>query len=250
MLPLGRPVRWREYELTSHELPGHTVYATATELVVDGHRVVVTGDQQDGGWVAGERGEALNFQYRNGFHPDDYVRGAELYQRLAPELMISGHWLPRWVDRDYLDMLLTDGRRLAELHRSLLPTDIVDLGRFGLGTRITPYRSTVPAGAPVELTVLARNPLPVSGPAVDRPAPEVDLETVDLALVVPSGWKVDDACRRVRIAPGRDLPVRFTVHPPAGTAVVRARVGIDLTAGSVRFGQVAEALVDVVESER
>ena len=244
VLPLGRPVRWREYELTTYELPGHTVYAVATEVVVDGRRVVVTGDQQDGGWAEGERGEVLNFQYRNGFHPDDYVRGAELYQRLAPDVMISGHWAPRWVDQAYLDMLVVEGRRLADLHRAVLPTDAVDLGRFGVGTRIMPYRSSVQAGSPVELTVLARNPLPAKGRATSADN-AADRDRVDLALVVPSGWKSDESLRTLRIAPGQEERVRFVVHPPADATAVRARVGVDLTAGSVRFGQVAEALVDV-----
>ena len=45
-LPLGRPVAWREYELTAHALPGHTLYAAAIEVEVDGRRMLATGDQQ------------------------------------------------------------------------------------------------------------------------------------------------------------------------------------------------------------
>ena len=79
-LSFSRPFRWHEYEIAVHELPGHTLYAAAIEFEVDGRRVVATGDQQDGRWVAGERPEFLNYQYRNGFQFDDFVRSAELYR--------------------------------------------------------------------------------------------------------------------------------------------------------------------------
>ena len=46
VLPLGSTVRWREYEIVTHELPGHTLYAAAFEFEVDGVRVLATGDQQ------------------------------------------------------------------------------------------------------------------------------------------------------------------------------------------------------------
>ena len=92
-------VRWREYELSIHDLPGHTLYASAIAFKADGRRVLATGDQQDGGWRPGEQAEIPNFQYANGFEPDDYARSAALYQRLEPELMISGHWAPRVVTR-------------------------------------------------------------------------------------------------------------------------------------------------------
>lgn len=242
VLPLGRPLRWREYELTVYELPGHTLYAVAIEVVVDGVRVVVTGDQQDGGWVQGERGEVLNYQYRNGFHYDDYIRSAELYRKLRPDLMISGHWAPRWVDEAYLDRLLADGQRLAELHRALLPLDEVDLGRFGIGTRIVPYRSHVPAGSSAEVTVLVRNPL--SG-SFRNGAAAIEPDTVVLDLVVPAGWGTPQRRQVVRLAPGQEARVPFVVCPPAGTRADRARIAVDLTVGQVRFGQVAEALVDV-----
>jgi hypothetical protein len=39
--------------------------------------------------------------------------------------------------------------------------------------------------------------------------------------------------------------VTFEVRPPRGTVARRARVAADLTVGMMRFGQQAEALVDV-----
>jgi hypothetical protein len=230
-LAFGQPVRWHEHEITVHHLPGHTLYAAAIEFDVDGRKVVATGDQQDGRWVAGERPEFLKYEYRNGFRFDDFVESAELYRRLRPDLLISGHWLPRPVTDEYLDHLLEAGRELARLHRELLPLDQVDFGAGGFGARIEPYRSEVAPGAVIDAEVVVRNPFPVADEAC-------------VAIVVPASWTAEPALLRIGLAAGGEARASFRVV--AGTEPVRrARIAADLTVGSVRFGQQAEALITV-----
>ncbi len=230
-LAFGRPIRWHEYELTVHELPGHTLFAAAIELEVDGLKVLATGDQQDGQWVAGERPEFLNYQYRNGFRFDDFTRSAQLYRRLAPDLMISGHWLPRPVTDDYLDALHVAGTELARVPRDLLPLETADFGAGGFGALIEPYRSVVGPGTEVLLEVVARNPFRRAADTCVR-------------LALPDGWSAEPAERVVRLRSHgeRRLSVRVRTGPDP---VRRARIGADLTVGDVRFGQQAEALVTV-----
>jgi glyoxylase-like metal-dependent hydrolase (beta-lactamase superfamily II) len=226
-LPLEEPFAWHEYEFTAYPLPGHTLYAAAIAFEVDGRRVLATGDQQ-----ANEPdGPILNYQYRNRFRYDDYVRSAELYRELRPDLILSGHWAIREVDDAWLDTLLADGRRLAGLHRELLPVDEVDLGAEGFLARIEPYRSTVRNGETVRLDVAVRNPF-------DRP------ETVRVRLVVPDGWAAVADADEVDVDERGEAVVAFTVTP-AASPVLRARVAADVTVGDVPFGQQAEALVTV-----
>ena len=226
VLPLGEPVAWHEYELTAHPLPGHTLYAAAIQFEVDGRRVLATGDQQGGG----DERDLLNYQYRNRFRIDDYVASAELYARLRPDLLLTGHWRPREVTDAYLEQLLADGRTLAELHRELLPLDEVDFGAEGFGARIVPYRSSAAGGGTLELTVEVLNPF---GRA----------ETARVRLVLPAGWHGEPA----------EAEVALEAHA-RGTAAFRLRVGAepgrvpiaaDLTVGETAFGQQAEALVTV-----
>jgi glyoxylase-like metal-dependent hydrolase (beta-lactamase superfamily II) len=227
-----RPVRWREYELTMYPLPGHTRYAAAIGFEVDGVRVLATGDQQDTGWSPGERTEILNLQYKNRFRIDDFEASARLYQRLRPQLMISGHWAPRAVDAGYLDMLLEKGQDLARMHRELLPLSDVDFGAEGFGARIDPYQSITTAGQPVTMRVEVTNPFG-------------SVEQVTVEMSVPGGWKCNPPSCRVEV-PGRATgSVTFEVMPPDYGTWQRARVAADLTVGSRRFGQHAEALVDV-----
>ncbi|MEA2518744.1 MAG: hypothetical protein QOF49_824 [Chloroflexota bacterium] len=230
-LTFGETVRWHEYEIRIHPLPGHTLFAAAIEFEVDGRRIVATGDQQDGRWVAGERPEFLNYQYRNGFRFDDFVDSAALYRRLAPDLLISGHWLPRPATAEYLDQLATAGADLARLHRELLPLDTVDFGAGGFGARMEPYRSEVTAGATVDVEVIIRNPFGHDDEAT-------------VALVVPAGWSAEPAVRRLAVEPRSEARIGFRVVV-GSQPVRRARIAADLTVGNVRFGQQAEALVSV-----
>ena len=154
VLTLGEPLRWHEYELLLHPLPGHTLYAVAIEVEVDGKRILATGDQQSGG-----ESPILNYQYRNRFRIDDFAASAELYRRVRPDVIVSGHWHPQEVTDELLERLTSDGPRLAELHRDLLPLDDVDFGAGGFGLRIEPYRSSLHRSEALELDVVVRNPL-------------------------------------------------------------------------------------------
>jgi glyoxylase-like metal-dependent hydrolase (beta-lactamase superfamily II) len=222
-LPLGVPVVWQEYELTIHPLPGHTLYAAAIEFEVDGRRILATGDQQ----TDGER-PILNYQYRNRFAIDDYVQSAELYRSLRPDVLISGHWPPLEMTDELLDRLAADGARLAELHRELLADEA--FGPEGFGARIEPYRSTVEPGSTLRLDVTVRNPF-------DRP------EAATVSLVVPEGWTAPEPAEVELEARGEGV-VSFELQAPAAP-VERARLAADLTVGEARFGQQAEALVNV-----
>lgn len=231
VLDTGRPVRWHEYELTVYPLPGHTLYAVAIAFEVDGQRVVATGDQQTTTWQPGERAEILNLQYKNRFRIDDFTKSAELYRKLRPELMISGHWAPRRVDDAYLDLLAEKGAELARLHRELLPLSGVDFEAEGVGAWLRPYQVTTAPGRPFTVEVEARNPF-------------ADADEVTVTLVVPAGWRAEPALASAEV-PGRAHQAFEFVVTPGERPCRRARLGADLTVGATRFGQHAEALVDV-----
>ena len=231
VLPLGEVVRWREYEIRVHPLPGHTRYAAAYEFVVDGVTVIATGDQQEGMGVPGARNEVLNYQYRNLFGIEDYRASARLIRSVAPGLLISGHWPVRWVDDDYLRMIEDGGEEVVRLHRELLPLDELDLGADGVLARITPYHSRCAAGSTARFRVEVRNPAPIPQRAV-------------LRCVTPVGWRTSPRVTELSLPAGghAEVEMEAVVHGPVRR---RLRLAVDVTIGELRLGQHAEALVDV-----
>ena len=227
VLGIGETVRWQEYELTAHALPGHTLYAAAIAFEADGRRVLAMGDQHT---TAGEK-TILNYQYRNRYRVGDFVRTVELYRSLRPDLLISGHWPPQEVTGEWLDRLEADAVRVEDLHRELLPDD-VDFGAEGFGARIEPYRSAVAAGEPLAFDVTVRNPF-------DRP------ERAAVRLVVPAGWP-EPTAQEVELDALAEETIRFQIATTGVAAVRRARLAADLTVGETPFGQQAEALVDLL----
>ena len=230
VLPLGEPFTWNEYTITPHELPGHTRYAVAYEITIDDVTVLFTGDQQEGLGGPGDRRDIMNYQYRNLFALGDYARSAALYQRIGPGLIATGHWQPRWVEEGYLDYLAVEGEFVDDIHHRLLPLDQFDLPADSILARIAPYRSFVAAGATAEFVVTVRNPLPERADAT-------------VSLVVPDGW-LASSDQSIDLAPGATGDATFSVT--VGTsATSRARIAADVSIGSLRLGQHAEALVDV-----
>ena len=225
VLALGETVQWNEYALKVHAFPGHTLYAAAFEFEVDGRRVVATGDQY------GLEGESaiLNYQYRNRFRRRDFVASAALLRDVQPDLLLSGHWLPRDVTAELLERVARDGERLETLHEELLAEE--GFGEEGFGARIEPYRARVDAVESLEMLVTAVNPY-----AHDA---EVSVE-----LVVPAGWNARPQSAQTRAGARAAVELRFEVKP-APRPVRRARIAAELTVDGVRFGQQAEALVDV-----
>jgi len=225
-IALDAPFRWEEYEIELHALPGHTRYAAAISFEADGKRVLVTGDQYQG-----NDGLQYNYVYQNGFQIDDYVRSAELYRRLRPDVILTGHWEPLWVEPGYYDALDERGAALARLHAELLPLEDADFGADGFGCVISPYEFDLAAGDAAEARVEVRNPFPTAAEAT-------------VTLVLPEGWTAPPA-RRIRLEPRQTAALAFAFRTPEGLTARRRRIAADVTVGGKRLGQLAEALVNV-----
>ena len=232
-LPLGQSFRWHEYEIMVHHLPGHTLYSAAYEFMVDGVRVLVTSDQQVGSGMPDGPREVLNYQYRNRFRLGDYQASAELYRRVAPGLMLSGHWAPRWVTDDYLDLLTAEGDEQVRLHRELLPLEELETGADGVMARIAPYYSRAETAEVRRFVISVSNPRRFVQKAVIR-------------LVLPAGWVAVPDVAKISLPPlgQEEIEVEVTIGEPRR----RARVAVDVEIGELRLGQHAEALVDVVNT--
>lgn len=226
-LPLGKPFSWEEYELILHEQPGHTRYAVAIETTIDATHLLFIGDQ-----MGHDDGLDLNYVYAGGFEIDDYVKSAELYRRLKPDLLLTGHWGPIVSDQGHLEAVAGRAHALASLHRDLLPLEHLDLEAHGPLAAVHPYRIAASGGSPFQLSVELRNPAPIS-------------QEMSVRLEVPAGWLVEPGQDALFLRSGARGSLDFSIVAPVGTVARRARIGIDLSVGARRLGQQAEALVDL-----
>lgn len=227
VLALDQPVQWHEYTLTPYALPGHTRYAVALAFAVDGQRVLASGDQYQGA-----DGLEWNYVYSNRFDFDDYQRSAALYRRLAPDLILTGHWDPLHVRSGYFDDLDRRGADLAQRHRDVLPLDAFDLRGEDRPAAIQPYQISAQPGARVTVQVSVRNPFAQRVEATIR-------------LVTPPGWSAAPDVQRLTLAAHTSGDVSFTLALPHTGPVRRARIAADVTFGAQRMGQVAESLVTI-----
>jgi glyoxylase-like metal-dependent hydrolase (beta-lactamase superfamily II) len=213
VLPLNQTLHWEEYEFQLFSQPGHTTHAVAIFLSVDGKHVLFSGDQYQNG-----REAKWNYVYNNGFNKSDYRISADLYQRLKPDLILSGHWEPYWVEEGYFDTLQERGEILDELHQDLLCEDSGDTPSLSL----TPYQIKVHCDE--SFTLRARL--------------ETSINTV-IKLVLPENWTSQEL-------DGNIMNEKEFVITPAAKAGRRYRVGAELWLDGQARGQVAEALIDVV----
>lgn len=225
-LPLNEPFQWEEYTLTLYPLPGHTLYAVAIFLEVDGKRVMATGDQYQN-----EDGLGLNYVYQNGYEPGDYSESARLYRRLHPDLIISGHGKPLWVTDEYLDTIVEQADAFEDLHRSLMPED-VHLRSNGFMAHITPYQAEGNALQTLSFEVEVHNPFPTP-------------QQMEIKIVTPDGWQPVDLSESYFLEKIQKIPFTVTLPPIPGE--YRARIAADITIGKQKFGQQAEALLSIKE---
>jgi glyoxylase-like metal-dependent hydrolase (beta-lactamase superfamily II) len=226
VLPLEKKLKWEEYEFELYEQSGHTLYAVAIVFEVDGKRVLAQGDQ-----YAGD-GHEWNYVYRNGFRHWDYRESAELYQKVKPDLLISGHWDPVEVNDQYLADIMEKGKELERLHEELLPLESVDLGAGGFAASITPYQSLIPSGETFSLSIAVKNPFSTEEEAV-------------ITFVTPDDWMMDEEEYRFRISGKEEAELKVSITVPFGKTSRRERVAADITIGNTKFGQQAEALITV-----
>lgn len=226
-LPLEKPVQWEEYELTLYPMSGHTEYAVAVSFEVDGKKVLCAGDQYADG-----DGLFLNYVYKNHFSYDDFIHSAELYRKLSPDIILTGHWQYGARGEEYLQQLEERGKELARLHEALLPDSAVN---FDPDQRIVvcyPYQITGEKGSRRTLTAEIVNPCREEAEA-------------ELTLVLPSQLTAaGETSVRVSLQPGEKKQAFFELQL-GEEKVRRARIGVELSVNGRKLGQITEAVATI-----
>jgi glyoxylase-like metal-dependent hydrolase (beta-lactamase superfamily II) len=211
-------------------MPGHTWWALGLFGEIDGTRVAFTGDNLLQGAVSPLRAAAP--VYRNKMLVDSIAVGVRRLMEFEPELLLTGHTGALRVDRKMLEDFHAWARQLEGVFKTLVavPAEV----NFALDPNFAtlyPYQNRARPGDRLILELRVTNHAAQAGAA-------------RASLVAPPGWPVspNEGTADIASTETGTLPFVLEVPPDAqGRHVLCA----ELTLGERRFGQIAEATVDV-----
>jgi glyoxylase-like metal-dependent hydrolase (beta-lactamase superfamily II) len=228
----GERMSFADWSFEVFHMPGHTWWALGLAGEVDGVRVALTGDNLLAGAISPLRAAAPI--YRNRMRLDSIAAGVRALMAYEPELLLTGHTGALEVTRPMLDDFLAWARQLEDVFVRLCA--VPERVNEALDPDVVvcfPYLAAGTPGAEHALEVRVTNHGPRS-------------ETAEVRLVVPPGWEAVPAVGRASIDADATLALPFTVRVAPEAAPVRNVLLADVTLGERRFGQCAEAIVDVV----
>jgi hypothetical protein len=228
----GERMTFADWSFEVFHMPGHTWYALGLAGEVDGTRVALTGDNLLAGAISPLRAAAPI--YRDRMRLDSIATGVRRLMDFEPELLLTGHTGALGVTRPMLDDFLAWARQLEGVFTRLCAVpERVNEALDPDFVVCFPYLSTVEPGDPLALEVRVTN----HGPSA---------EEARVAPVVPAGWVVEPETVTADVAPDATAALPFTVRVASGAPPGRSIVLVDLVLGKRRYGQRAEAIVDVI----
>jgi glyoxylase-like metal-dependent hydrolase (beta-lactamase superfamily II) len=226
----GGSVSWEGFDFDVFHMPGHTWWALGLFGVIDGTRVAFTGDNLLAGAISPLRAAAP--VYRNRMLVDSIAVGVRRLLDFEPELLLTGHTGALPIERRTLEDFHAWAKDLEGVLTSLVA--VPDEVNFALDPNFAtlfPYRTQARPGQLLGMELRVTN-------HSSRPA------ELRASFVLPDGWQAEPAELRRTLAGGATVGMRFSLIVP-DEAVGRQVLCVDLTLGARRWGQIAEALVDV-----
>ena len=213
----GDVVRWHEYELKIHHLPGQTVFGIGVEVTVDERHCLFTGDNfyhheqysGGGGWSGRNRGLPLG-----------YVQSAEKILALRPQWILAEHGGAFEFHPEDFRRRRDFARQAAALADRLSPSGDHRIDWDPQRVRIEPLISTASPSKPVHLRIVASNP--------SREAITYVIRSTRPGIVADGEWKLvapaqSEASLNITLTVNHDVPAGRHVVP----FVVEDATGLD-----------------------
>jgi glyoxylase-like metal-dependent hydrolase (beta-lactamase superfamily II) len=223
-------VQWAEYDIRVEHCPGHTWYAAAYFMEVDGLRVAVIGDELALNGRGRLRGNGPVFRNRIG--ADAFRRSIETISAFRPDVLLTGHDGAIHVTEKQLAEARDWSRQLEECIRAIAAyPDEIDFALDRDVVSVHPYEAHGRAGTSIELRVDVRNH-------------HGHRATARLRLRAPTGWRVAPVEGTIELSGGESGHIVFTVKPPSHASPgVRHVVIAEAEIGERQLGPVGEGLV-------
>ncbi|MCE9603625.1 MAG: MBL fold metallo-hydrolase [Planctomycetia bacterium] len=230
----GEALKWEGCEFTIDWMPGQTEFALGVQGVVDGKRIVFTGDNIFGDPSDPvQTGHEAVVCHNSAILDEGYILGAEYLSRSKPDLLLGGHSYVMPEPAAFIERYRKWSYAMRDAFRELIREEDYRYGFDPFWVRAQPYRSTAIAGGEaVELTVHLRNFL-------NRP------ESRKIEMHAPPGLTIEPKTWEGTLAPESrsefKIRVRAGAEAPAGTRMI----AFDITRDGRRYGELFDAIVEI-----
>jgi glyoxylase-like metal-dependent hydrolase (beta-lactamase superfamily II) len=228
----GEVLHWRGYEFTVDWMPGQTEFALALRGVIDGRKVVFTGDNifadprdptQDGHEAVVARTSSIL--------EEGYIQGAEYLKRIAPDILVGGHSYVMDRPAELIERYRQWSYKMRDAFRALSSEEDYRLWYDPYWVRAEPYRVSAPRGGSVEFSLHVRN-------FHDRE------QSHRIEIHTPEGITAEPAVLEGKLAANARgaFPVRLSASETAPVAVRIA--AFDITLDGRRYGERFDVIVE------
>jgi glyoxylase-like metal-dependent hydrolase (beta-lactamase superfamily II) len=237
ILKAGDVIEWEGYQLHIDWMPGQTEFGNALWLMLDGKKVVFTGDNLFGDPAdpAQNGHECVNAR-NSAIIEEGYLVAAKYLQKLKPDIIMGAHGVLMTEPAAFVDRFHDWALRAIRQYKDLLPDANYEYGYDPYWVSAYPYRVDVAKEAEVSITV--RNFRDT-------------LQQHRVALQLPHGVKAEPSILEGTVGPKarQSFKIKLSTDPatlPAGVQMVP----MDITLDGKHYGQLFDFIIQAKEPEK
>jgi glyoxylase-like metal-dependent hydrolase (beta-lactamase superfamily II) len=234
ILKAGDVIEWEGYKLHIDWMPGQTEFGNALWLMLDGKKVVFTGDNLfgDPSDPAQNGHECVNSR-NSAIIEEGYLVAAKYLQKLQPDIIMGAHGVLMTEPKDFIERYHDWALRAIRKYKDLLPDKDYEYGYDPYWVSAYPYR--VDVAQPAEVSITVRN---------FRDTPQEHR----VVLHPPPGLKAEPAVLEGSVGPKSRESFKVKLTPdiaklPAGVQMVP----MDITLDGKRYGQLFDFIIQAKE---
>ena len=154
----GETFEWEGYKFQVDWMPGQTEFALAVWGMIDGKKVVFTGDNLFGDPDDPRHtGHEAVVAHNSAILEEGYIQGAEYLSRLKPDLIMGGHSYVMDNPAAFVERYRRWSYEMRDAFRTLSPDPDYEYFFDPFWVRAEPYRVKVKPGGSVDVSVHVRN---------------------------------------------------------------------------------------------
>jgi hypothetical protein len=227
-------IEWEGYQLHIDWMPGQTEFGNALWLMLDGKKVVFTGDNLfgDPSDPAQNGHECVNAR-NSAIIEEGYLVAAKYLQMLQPDIIMGAHGVLMTEPKDFIERYHDWALRAIRKYKALLPDANYEYGYDPFWVSAYPYRVDVAQPAEVSITVRNFRDTPQRHRVVLQPPPGLKAEPAVLEGII--GPKSRASFKVKLTAESEKLPAGVQMVP------------LDITLDGKRYGQLFDFIVQAKE---